>query len=67
MILGIEGNMSGTEGAKPQSKTVTPSTKQQVVSPDTESGYNFLSQVTVLPIPYEESENLAGGMTVTIG
>lgn len=67
VILGIEGNMSGTEGAKPQSKTVTPSTKQQVVSPDTESGYNFLSQVTVLPIPYEESENLAGGMTVTIG
>lgn len=66
-ILGIEGTMSGTEGAKPQSKTVTPSTKQQVVHPDTESGYNFLSQVTVLPIPYEESENVAGGMTVTIG
>lgn len=66
-ILGIEGTMSGTEDAKPQAKTVTPSTKQQVVSPDTESGYNFLSQVTVLPIPYEESENLAGGMTVTIG
>lgn len=66
-ILGVEGTMSGTEDAKPQAKTVTPSTQQQVVSPDTESGYNFLSQVTVLPIPYEESENLAGGMTVTIG
>jgi len=66
-ILGIEGTMSGTEDAKPQAKTVTPSTKQQVVSPDTESGYNFLSQVTVLPIPYKESENVAGGMTVTIG
>ena len=66
-ILGIEGTMSGTEDAKPQSKTVTPSTKQQVVHPDSEQGYNFLSQVTVLPIPYEESENVAGGMTVTIG
>ena len=66
-ILGIEGTMSGTEDAKPQSKTVTPSTEQQVVHPDTESGYNFLSQVTILPIPYEESENVAGGMTVTIG
>lgn len=66
-ILGIEGTMSGTEDAKPQSKIVTPSTEQQVVHPDTESGYNFLSQVTILPIPYKESENVAGGMTVTIG
>lgn len=64
-ILGVTGTMSGTEGAKAQAKTVTPSTKVQNVLPDT--GYNYLSQVTVNAIPYVESENAAGGTTVTIG
>lgn len=66
-LLGVEGTMSGTEDAKPQAKTVTPSTKEQTVLPDTEEGYNYLSQVTVAAIPYQESENPAGGTTVTIG
>lgn len=56
--------MSGTEGAKPQAKSVTPSTTAQTVLPD--EGYNYLSQVTVAAIPYNESENSAGGKTVTI-
>lgn len=64
-ILGVEGTMSGTEGANPQSKSVTPTTSEQVILPD--EGYNYLSQVTVAAIPYVESENSAGGMTVTIG
>lgn len=64
-ILGVEGTMSGSEDMKAQSKTVTPSTQQQVVLPD--SGYNALSQVTVAPIPYEETDNSAGGVTVIIG
>lgn len=64
-VLGVEGEMSGTEDAKPQSKSVTPSTTEQVILPDT--GYNYLSQVTVAAIPYRESENSAGGITVTIG
>lgn len=64
-VLGIEGTMSGTEGAKPQAKTVTPSNAQQQVLPD--EGYNYLSEVTVLAIPYVETENSAGGKTVTIG
>lgn len=63
-ILGVDGTMSGTENANPQSKTVTPSTEAQVVLPDT--GYNYLSQVTVNAIPYEETDNSAGGVTVTI-
>lgn len=63
-ILGVEGTMSSTEGAKPQAKSVTPSTTAQQVLPDT--GYNYLSQVTVEAIPYVESENAAGGKTVTI-
>ena len=64
-ILGVKGTMSGTEGAVPQSKQVTPSTEQQTILPD--EGYNYLSQVTVLAIPYVESQNSSGGTTVTIG
>ena len=64
-ILGVVGTMSGTEGAKPQSKTVTPTTAQQTILPD--EGYNYLSQVIVNAIPYVESDNSAGGKTVTIG
>lgn len=66
-ILGVEGTMSGTEGANAQAKTVTPSTVAQTVLPDADDGYNYLSQVTVAAIPYAESENSAGGKTVTIG
>lgn len=64
-VLGVEGAMSGTEDAKPQAKEVTPSTEQQTILPD--SGYNYLSQVTIKAIPYVESDNSAGGTTVTIG
>lgn len=64
-ILGVQGEMTGTEDARPQSKTVTPTTLQQTVLPD--EGYNYLSQVVVNAIPYSESDNSAGGKTVTIG
>lgn len=64
-ILGVTGTMTGTEDAHPQSKTVTPSINQQTILPD--EGYNYLSQVTVEAIPYVETENSAGGITVTIG
>lgn len=64
-VLGVTGTMSGTEDANPQAKSVTPSTAAQEVLPD--EGYNYLSQVTVAAIPYAESENSAGGTTVTIG
>ena len=66
-ILGVTGTMSSTEGAKPQAKTVTPTSSVQEVLPDTEQGYNYLSKVTVNAIPYSETENSAGGITVTIG
>ncbi len=64
-ILGVTGSMSGSEGIKAQTKTATPSTTRQTVLPD--SGYTHLTQVTVEPIPYVESDNSAGGKTVTIG
>ena len=64
-VLGVQGSMSGSEDMKAQTKTVTPSASQQQVLPDV--GYNCLSEVTVKAIPYTESENSAGGKTVTIG
>ena len=64
-ILGVEGSMSGTEGAKPQAKTATPTFEEQVIAPD--EGYNYLSQVTVARIPVSYVDNAQGGRTVTIG
>ena len=64
-ILGVEGTMSGSEDVNAQSRTVTPSATAQTVTPET--GYNYLTQVTVNAIPYSESDNSAGGVTVTIG
>ena len=64
-ILGVTGTMSGEEGVNAQSKTVTPTASVQVITPDT--NYNYLSQVTVNAIAYSESDNAAGGVTVTIG
>ena len=63
-VLGVTGSMSGTEDARPQAKTVTPTSSQQVVLPD--EGYNYLSQVTVSAVPYTETDNSAGGLTATI-
>lgn len=64
-ILGVEGEMSGSEDVTAQAKTATPTWSQQVISPDT--GYTHLSQVTVAAIPIAYSDNAAGGQTVTIG
>lgn len=63
-ILGVSGGYSG-EAVRVQEKAVTPSTSQQIIQPDT--GYNYLSKVTVAAIPYTEEANDAGGTTVTIG
>lgn len=62
-LLGIPGEYTG-EGAQLQSKTVTPSKMEQTVQPD--EGYDGLASVVVNAIPYTETENAAGGKTVTI-
>ena len=64
-ILGVVGEMSGSEGVVAQAKEATPSKNEQVILPD--SGFTHLSQVTVAAIPYVESDNSAGGITVMIG
>lgn len=61
-ILGIEGTYTG-ESITTQSKTVTPSNTQQIITAD--SGYDYLAQVTVAAVPYVESANTYG-TTVTI-
>lgn len=62
-ILGVTGTYTG-EGVTAQAKTATPYTTQQVILPDT--GFDYISQVTVEEIYYNESAN-AHGTTVTIG
>lgn len=64
-ILGVEGTMSGSEDVHAQAKTATPSSSQQVITPDSPT-YNYLSQVTVNAIPYRETDNAQGGVTVEI-
>ena len=63
-ILGVVGDYGG-EDVKAQAKEVNSATTDQVVLPD--SIYDYLSQVTVKAIPYTETDNPAGGKTVTIG
>ena len=64
-VLGVTGTMSGTEGAKPQAKEVTPAFEEQEILPD--EGFNYLSSVKVAAIKVTTTDNSAGGTTVTIG
>ena len=63
-VLGITGTLEPSSDIKVNAKTVTPSVDSQTILPD--PGYDYLSQVTVNAIPYVETENSAGGTTVTI-
>lgn len=65
-ILGVTGNVQPSSDVKIESsKTATPSTSQQTITPS--SGYNALAQVVVSAIPYAEVLNASGGYTATIG
>lgn len=64
-ILGVEGSMSAEDALTVGAATATPTTSQQVITAAS-LNYDYITQVTVAPIPYTESDNSAGGKTVTI-
>lgn len=63
-ILGVTGTLEPSSDVKIQSKSATPKTTAQTILPD--SGYDYLSQVSISAISYVEADNSAGGKTVTI-
>ena len=63
-ILSVTGTLEPSSAITVHAKTVTPSLESQTILPD--AGYDYLSQVIVNAIPYVETENSAGGITVTI-
>lgn len=66
-ILGVTGTYTGSENVKPTTKTVTPYTTAKTYLPSDDGDYNYYTQVTVNAIAYTETDNAAGGKTVTIG
>lgn len=63
-ILGVTGTCEPSSDITAQKKEATPSTIEQSIIPD--DGTDYLSEVTIKAISYVESENSAGGTTVTI-
>ena len=63
-ILGETGTYGGEE-IKATSKDVTPTFSEQTILPGT--GYDYLSQVKVAPIPVTKTLNASGGYTITVG
>lgn len=63
-ILGVTGTLEPSSQITVQAKSFTPTVAGTTVLPD--SGYDYLTQVTVAAIPYVETDNAAGGKTATI-
>lgn len=63
-ILGVTGTYSG-EAVSATAVNITPYLTAQTVLPP--SGYDYISQANVAAIAITESDNAAGGKTVTIG
>lgn len=70
-ILGVEGDLSGDELVSVTTISVTPKVSADTYVPSAYSDttgqpYDYFAQFTVNAIPYSESDNPAGGKTVTI-
>lgn len=63
-ILGVLGTYTG-EAGQGEIKNITPYTTAQTVLPGT--GYDYITQVNVAAIYYNETQNSGGGLTATIG
>lgn len=62
----LTGKVSvGIGFSSPQNKEVVPDKEDQTVIPN--KGYDCLGEVIVKAVPYEETQNSAGGTTVKIG
>ena len=66
-ILGVTGTMSGSEGVLATQANVTPYTTAQTITPADLGNFNSITQINVAAIAYTETDNSAGGVTVTIG
>ena len=64
-ILGVTGSLEPSSSIKVTTKTVTPKATKQTITAG--EGYDYMSEVTVEAIPYAETDNAQGGVTVTIG
>lgn len=64
-ILGVEGTLSAEDELQVGPATATPTTAQQIITAASLS-FDYITQVTVNAIPYNETQNAAGGYTATI-
>lgn len=64
-ILGVTGTLEPSSAIKVTTKTVTPAATKQTITAG--EGFDYMSEVTVEAIPYAETDNPQGGVTVTIG
>lgn len=65
-ILGVEGTLSSEDSLTVGSVSATPYTTAQTITAASQS-YDYITQVTIAAIAYAETDNSAGGKTVTIG
>lgn len=66
-ILGVTGSYAGSELIKATTGSATPKKASQTVLPSDSGDYDYFTQFTVAAVPYSETDNAAGGVTVTIG
>lgn len=66
-ILGVRGSYTGSELIKAVAGSGTPAKTSQVILPSGSGDYDYFTQFTIAAVPYTETDNAAGGVTVTIG
>ena len=67
VILGVTGTYTGSELIKATTGSATPAKTSQTILPSSLGDYDYFTQFTVNAVPYTETDNAAGGVTVTIG
>lgn len=65
-ILGVQGTLSPEDDLTVGPVSATPTGSQQVITAASQD-LDYITQVTVAAIPYTETDNAQGGVTVVIG